>query len=442
MPRWYLVQNQTMTPMAVRHMLVRLFRGGSTLSVVDQGICSLSSFITTIIVVKTLTSHDFGVYSLLIATMLVVNGFSNALVSEPVKIFGAHDDTDSLNEYFTCQVIYRSVLGFFTAGVCFTAVCIAQSGVSPDALAFSICIFAVQFQELVRTFNATCFRWRWVLASDITSHFSRLLILLLLVNTHLLKVDTALYAIAAGAVAGSFVSTLGGATFAKPSFGRLRTELWRNWGYGRWLMIESLVFVVSSQGYLYLIALLVDIESVGAFSAAQTLVSSMNVLLVGMTSYSIPVARQCLIRDGYEVWRRWLSKVGLVATGLTAIACLVLSVGARPLLGYVFTLGYADYAYLVPMLGLVMVLTVANSFLSVAFRTAEMPQVGFFAKAVAAAITGVIAYPLIHWWGVTGAAIGLIITQVCWLTVYSCYLFVRKIISKQHVEDLKAAYAE
>ncbi|OQW33596.1 MAG: hypothetical protein A4E19_04215 [Nitrospira sp. SG-bin1] len=388
---------------------------------------------------RTLTPYDFGVYSLLFATMLVVNGFSNALVSDPVKVFGVHESADTLNEYFACQVIYRFILGLFAATAGFIAVGIVQDAGFHNALAFAICVFAVQFQELVRVFNATRFRWRWVLASDVANHVTRLLLLLLLANAHLLEVDTGLYAIAAGGVVGSLVSTLGGATIKRPSFHRVEAELWRNWAYGKWLLIESVVFVASSQAYLYLIALWVDVESVGAFSAAQTLVGSLNVLLIGITSYSIPVARRSLIHDGYKAWRQWLSKVGLAATGLAAIACVILSIGARPLLGYVFALGYAQYAYLVPMLGLVMVLTVVNSMLSIAFRTAEMPQVGFFAKSVSAVITGVIAYPLIQLWGVAGAATGLIITQLCWLAVYSFHLFLRKTINEQRIDHIKAA---
>lgn len=421
-------------------MLIRFFKAGSTLSIIDQGISSLSNFLTTVLMARILTAHDFGIYTLLVTSILVINGLANAIVTEPIRVLGVQKQADSIDRYFTCQIIFLGILGFCTALLVFVAICFVDDTGTKNALAFAVCVLATQFQELVRAFNATRFNWRGVLASDAVNHTTRLLLLFVLAQTHLLIVDTGLYAIAIGCVAGSLVSTLAGATLAKPTFAQAKAELWRNWNYGKWLLLESVVFVASSQVYLYLIALWVDIESAGAFSAAQTLVGSLNVLLIGITTYSMPVARRTLIRDGYRAWCNWLSKVGIAAIGVALLACVILSIAARPLLGYLFAPAYTQYAYLVPVLGLVMVLSVANGMLSIAFRTAEMPQIGFSAKFAAAVVTGAIAYPLIHSWGVAGAVIGLVITQLCWLVVSAFQIFFKKTISEHWIDHLRAAH--
>jgi Na+-driven multidrug efflux pump len=43
---------------------------------------------------------------------------------------------------------------------------------------------------------------------------------------------------------------------------------------------------------------------------------------------------------------------------------------------------------------------------------------GFRGKAVSAVVTSLIGIPLIRELGITGAALGMIVTQVCWTAVY------------------------
>jgi Na+-driven multidrug efflux pump len=80
-----------------------------------------------------------------------------------------------------------------------------------------------------------------------------------------------------------------------------------------------------------------------------------------------------------------------------------------------------------------MVLTVCNSLLGIAFRTLELPRTGFEAKLVSAAVTAITAYPAIKYWGVTGAALGLLLTQFSWLTVYIIKLMALRPVLAEHV---------
>jgi O-antigen/teichoic acid export membrane protein len=180
----------------------------------------------------------------------------------------------------------------------------------------------------------------------------------------------------------------------------------------------------------------VDLRAAGAFGAVQTLLNALNVLLVGTVNIAGPMARVRLVRDGYDEWKRWLFLVGSALTGLTIVLTALLAAFAEPLLALLFRPEYAHYALLVPLLGVATVLRGPNSILAIAFRTAEKPQVGFAAKTASAAVTLAAAYPMLHAWGLYGAALGIVITQLCWMAVYSRHVFLKGTLSRENVAPL------
>lgn len=404
--------------MSVSRRILSVLRSGAAKAVADQGLVSIANFLTTVAMARTLTVRDFGIYSLLFVAMTNVNGLLNTLISEPTRVLGVRKDGRVDAVYATTQLVINATLGMLVAGVAFSVLHLLLGVNCAAALGVSAAILFVGTQEVVRALNAAGHRWRNVLASDVVCHGIKLTLLAALMLSASLRVDTAFWALAFGAAAGTAVYTLAGAKLQMCAPGRFRAELSRNWNYGKWLLLESIVFIASVNVYLYLTALLMDVESAGALNAAQTLVNSANVLWMGITAFSIPAARRILIEHGSAGWKKYLCSVGVGIVALTAGVGVVLSLFARPLLTLVFSPEYAGYAYLIPILAAAMVLTVCNAILSVAFRTLDLPRVGFEANLVSALATSIAAYPAIKYWGVAGAAGGLILTQLCWFAVY------------------------
>ena len=147
--------------------------------------------------------------------------------------------------------------------------------------------------------------------------------------------------------------------------------------------------------------------------------NAVNVLLLGVMNYAVPEARRRLIENGYDSWRTWLWRIGLLLAGSAAAFGILISIFAEMLLTLIYSPAYGEFANLMPIVAFQLFFTACNTVLSAAFRTAELPQVGFAAKATSAVVTVLIAYPLLKGWGVTGAAVGLVITQALWTAVYA-----------------------
>jgi O-antigen/teichoic acid export membrane protein len=156
--------------------------------------------------------------------------------------------------------------------------------------------------------------------------------------------------------------------------------------------------------------------------AVQVLMNAVNVPLLGIMNFAVSEARRRLVESGYNAWRAFLWRIGLLLVGFAVAFGVGTTIFAKPLLALIYTPAYVTFASLMPIFAIQLVFAACNTVLSAAFRTAEKPQVGFAAKAAAAVVTLVIAYPLLNGWGVTGAAVGLVVTQVLWTIVYVCYV--------------------
>jgi O-antigen/teichoic acid export membrane protein len=386
--------------------------------VIDQSVNSLANFLTTALLARALSLADFGVYSLLFAAMLTLNGLVNTVVAEPVRTLGV-SGTGHLQRRYAGAVlaIVLAVATLAAAAVALYVACGTGAGYRA-ALALAAAILVGGVFEVMRALAASRLQWSTVLLGDCTSQGTKLLLLAPLFFRGTLSVEAAFWAVAAGVCGGMAVLYLLGIRPEPPGRGYLLALLRTHFAFGKWLSLEGVVYLLSTQLYLYLIALFVAVSAAGAFNAVQTLVNAVNALWMGITTYSMSAARSVLLAEGPRAWQHWLRRTATWLATSVALLLLLISLNATQLLGMLFKPEYAPYAYLAPVLSCAAVLAVINSMLSVAFRSVNLPQMGFRGKAVSAVVTIVICVPLVRHFGVLGAAAGMVVTQLCWLLVY------------------------
>ena len=83
---------------------------GSALSVLDQAVCSLSNFLTGIIIARALLPEAFGVYSLYFTGILLLAGFQNALITGPARVLGVRPAGVDAGGYFGAQARLQLML--------------------------------------------------------------------------------------------------------------------------------------------------------------------------------------------------------------------------------------------------------------------------------------------------------------------------------------------
>ena len=394
---------------------------------------SLGNLLTAVIAAKSLSTAQFGNYSLLFATWLIIAGLGNAVVAEPVRVFGVNLSSTAKNQYASSQIILRLTTSVLVIIAAFVAARLLDGGQISISASFSLLCVATLFQELSRAFNAADRIWIEVLLSDAICYSSRLAGLFFLSYFECVTIDRVLLVMALGSAVGTLRCPLGQAAFSRPTFQQLVRHWRQNWLYGKWLVLESVVSSASTQVYLFIVGAQGGLAAAAGLAAAQSVVNLLNLLLVSSTINVASNSRLALLSQGYAEWRRYIIRSGAFVIGVAVLAVALLIPFAHRAMAFLYTPAVATYDYLIPTLAIGMVLMMCNAMLSVAFRTAEMPKVGVGAKSLSAVVANLSAFPLIDRFGTLGAALGNILTQLCWLGVYGYNILVKRALSEKNI---------
>jgi len=399
-------------------------------SVADQCLVSLSNFTTSIIAAKILSPDNFGIFAMFYTGLFVLSGFQNALITGPLRIFGV--SANKYKKYFCIQNQLQILLGLLISVIMGISLLVFGIAEKNTVMLFLLCNFFFQLQELVRSIDLTKMQLKILFISDFATHLTRIGMFYLCFKLDILTINMTFLIIAASCCLG-YVIRLDPQIIQIDKIA-LKEVSAQNMKYGKWVMLETIVYTLSTQAYLYVTAIFIDKPAAGALSAIQNLLNPINVISLGVLSYTIPVARKKLLESGYIEWKKWVVTSGSCLMICVIIILMFISFFSAPLIRLVYSEHYSKYYSLIPVLSVCYLLTILNGVLSAAFRTINMPQVGFYMKAVSAVFTIIASYPLLKYLNVYGAAIGLLMTQLIW-AVGSVVLIKKGYMSKENIEN-------
>ena len=387
---------------------------------IDQALCSIANFLTVVIVAKAVAPSEFGIFIMIYSAIMIIAGIQSSLITGPIRVLGVDID-ENKTKYYTSQLFIQLILSLVLA-LLFSLILLLFNLVDKVIILYSsLCIVFLQLYEFTRVIYLTNFDYKALLVSDFSVHITKLIILWLFYMQDNLSIENCFLIIF---VTSSFSIILYLKDVLRERFemSNLCGVISSNWHYGKWLLLETVAFLLSSRIYIYLIGLLIGIEQAGALGAIQNLLNTTNVLVMGVMAFAIPVARRAIINGIYFQWIKWLFSVGIFLLAVVIIVLLLMSIFSDQLVIALYGEFYSQYSYLIPLLAVVYVVSAINSVLSAAFRTVEQPEKGANAKLLSAVLTICLAYPLLKFWGLQGAVIGLIGTQLIWLLVYCIYI--------------------
>jgi len=402
----------------IRNFMSGKHAKGALLSIADQSIVSLSNFLTGVIIARTMPPDQFGSYTLLWSGLLILFGFQNAFITGPLRVLGVKHFLDNGKDFFKSQLILQLLLGSILAILSAFILSVFYSFPIQLVVIYCLCIFFVQLHELVRVIKFNILSIKSLFTMDLVAHALRLMLLVLAASLYTLSIKVSLLCILISSVVGSLLFVDSG-VFGKAKALSIINSLKKNWEFGRWLGLESIAYTASAPIYLFLTALWIDTVSVAALYAVVNIMNLLNVLLTGITGYLTPIARKTYLDNNYLEWKKQLTISGIVLVVMSVAIWLVLSLYSEHVLSMIYSPAYGEYSYLVWILGLAYPFRSVNTVCSVAFKTAEMPEVGFYAQLASAIISIILVYPLITVFGLAGAALGLVATQITWAIVYA-----------------------
>jgi len=393
---------------------VRFWGIRSGLSVLDQGLTSGAGFLLNLFLARWLTSDGYGAFAVGFATLLFLSGYHNVLLLEPMTVLGPARYSAELTGYFWGQLKVHSILVVpLSVAILLVAAGMAVFGAQHALVtATAGSAVALPFVLLFWLVRRMCYV---VQRPSIAVWAGVVYVALMVAGAFALHTKGwlgsggAFVLMAAASVLAAFLPLRQLGLLSRGMAGSpWKTVAAENWNYGRWLVASAVLYPLSSQAQTYLAAGIMGLGAAGILRAMQIPALVMTQIVSAAALVMLPPMSQEFGMGRTEKLKKKAVFSTFALTGMAMLYELLLAIFAKPLEHILFGGKFAEYAWLIPVLGLVPVFTAFGMGFSMALRAVQKPHFDLIANAVAAPIGVLTAVLFIRLWGIGGAAFSLV----------------------------------
>ncbi|MCJ2132198.1 lipopolysaccharide biosynthesis protein [Methylobacterium sp. E-045] len=343
----------------------------------DQAVVGIGNLAVGLMVLRASTKEEYGLYSLCYMTLIVLNGFSNALFVAQLTV-SYHDRPADLRNAFAASLLCGQLLfsvSLALAGLAL-AVLLPDSILSPDMR--PLLIVAVLACPVVMAHDFV--RGYFFLVERTTSAIALDLILIVGWFTGTVGLGSgpmpsqSLAALAAFGLAALTSVGLGLALSRLPlragwhsAIGVVATV----WDQGRWALGGTAITALQNQGHVYLLGWLGSAKEIAELNAARMLMMPMGLVIIGVGRTLVPAMARQAAEGRFAEMRRdaRLTLVGvLLVIGLYSMVMLI---GEDVFIARVLGKSYEGIAPLVALWMVILLLQAIDANLSAVMQVAK-----------------------------------------------------------------------
>ena len=395
----------------------RSLRGPAVFAILDQSVVSGTHFALNIVLARWLRPDDYGAFAVGFAVFLVASGFLNALLLEPMQVFGPLRAPAERATYLGHLVLWHALLngalglGLFVATVLTLPLALP---LGHTLLGLSV---ALPFILLFWLLRQSCYvdtRPHLALLGSGAYALVALLLLVLLRGTQSPERLLA-WTFPALGVAGLLASLVLGHRLAvritlpknREARHALVAVFRQHWGYGRYILAASILHGIGFGLYVPMVAAALGLAEGGAFRALQNLVLPLQQVQVGIGMLAVPWLSGERARRGEARVGSAVRRLGIVSLAVIGIYNLPILLLGQPIVDLLYGRG----VYAAPPLALAWLvaagsLVAITQTLGVAVRAFARAETVLSAK-LAGLVCLLPALPLTWTWGIPGAFAGL-----------------------------------
>jgi O-antigen/teichoic acid export membrane protein len=399
--------------------------GKGSLAVLDQGLISGSNFLIGILLARWLAPGQYGAYALAFSIFLFASGFHNALLLEPMSVFGPASYGKCLPAYLGKLLRLHFVLVFFTGLVVAAILHYFTADRALTSALWGVCIATplILFFWLCR--RAAYIKLAPGLAAGGASAYCFVLICLLLLikSVGWLSGFTAFLIQSLAATAAAILLLAFLAPQFDPRSGPSGSAVVRqHWRYGRWTVATQFVYWLSGNAYYVIVAAFLRMQDVAALRALQNFTLPFGQFLSAISLLVLPWASARYAEEGGLGFRRRIRQITLVLMAVASAYYAVLWLFGGRIMAILYAGRYTDFAYLLMLAAAPVVVLAASQGSAIALQAMQAPAEVFLAYSVSAALTILAGVALARYWGLAGALIGILTSSLgfCIVVTWRC----------------------
>jgi O-antigen/teichoic acid export membrane protein len=388
-------------------------------AILDQGVTSGSNFLVSICLARWLVPKQYGAYALAFQCFMIVGLVHEALLQEPMLVFGRSTYKDSFREYYRVLLrIFAAVGGvsFLLLGLSAAVVrVLGNSALLSRALAGAalaapgLLLWWLARRALYARLTPQVALWGALLYAAVILGG-----LLIIQQRGLLSPFTALLVMGvAGLVVGfTLVIRLRAKLKTGETSPTLTEVSRRHWTYGRWALAAMLVRTLpSSTVYYFLLGQFSGLAQVGALKALLNLTAPLTQVFASFGLISLPHAAETHHQRGRVGLEPLAWKLALLYAGGGVAYWIFVILCRGPILRFLYAGKYMLVGPLIPWLGLASTLSLIARAQNVALRGMQSSFSVFVAYGISGVIDLVIGVPATVLMGLRGVVITEILSS-------------------------------
>ena len=313
-----------------------VLKGG--LSILDLVIYSGSMFLVSVLLARWMSVENYGIFALAMVMTTLFYQVQNSLILEPMSVIGPSKYPKSLSQYLSRQRNFHFVL-FFILGfsiIIFSLIYRAVGGNSQLFIIFILLGLLAAFLQLPwmirRSFYIMGLPFPAVLYSLVFAFVTVGCLYLLNINKWLSTESTLVLLAVSGLIAFVFIYTR---FYRQPvEKGRFdRRTLWEeNWGFGKWMLLTGIVYLIAGQAPIILAAMMLGPEASGVIKAMQNFMLPMGMVILTLVALAIP---QLAVKKGegldqaVNIREKQLMVFLLIISGIYALILMIFAAHSK-----------------------------------------------------------------------------------------------------------------
>jgi O-antigen/teichoic acid export membrane protein len=384
------------------------------LSLADQAVFSGSMLLVNILLARWTSPEEFGAFAVLFAVFLIFAGFHNALIVEPMSVFGARKQAAARQVYFRhVYLMHGAVVAVLAMVACLGVVFLGGESLRTAKWALPLTIPLAMTFWLAR--RACYVESRPGKALGMSTLYAILTVLGLSWLSYTESLST-FSAFMLFGLAGFIVSLPAAAkalvTRRSQSPTPFVSSIKQHLSYGRWSLGESVAFALSMSILPLVIAYFMDLGEAGKFRAVQILFLPLAHLLGGLSLMLLPTMSRHRVSAPIEHYASRARVILALFVGLSVIYVVPILVFGSKLLTMIYQdPNYLDLVSLLPYFALSAVAGAASAAMMIVLRSSERPDLVFLSTAAGSVVMLSFGIAMIAAFGAGGVAAALILNS-------------------------------
>ena len=413
------VRHPRMPPWIPPSSQLRRWGWRSFATLLDQGLISGSNFVLSVLLARWIAPVDYGAYGLAFATFLLLANIYQALILEPMSVYGpaiyAEKPRSYLGALFWLQAALLLPIALLIATAALVTWVVSPGSPLVSALA-GVAVGAplvLLFWFARRAFYLESAPHRAVMGAI-------LYCVVMIPGIYLLRMEQLLTPWTAFLMLGgaALTSSLLLLQRLQPAFSAglrhvaFRSLLRDHWRYGRWAMATSVLHWTPLNIQLFLLGWWQGMAATASFKALINLLAPAKQIQQALTLLLLPPASQVASRPG---WKEVIRTAPRIAAGMSAITlvywvCLLLF--TRRIFNFLYGGSYMEVSSLLSWVALASIVTAATYGPSIALRAMQLPSSVFAAHLASAAVAVLVGVPAVWWFGIPGAVFAFAVASI------------------------------